>query len=140
MPMSASRRLNGYSTELGMTGSTWKNAHGLTEKGHLSTVRDIATVFAAHQRDFPDYFKLFSRIRTHAGLREVANSSRRVLGTMRGIKGAKYGYTRAAGFSSAVYVERRGKKVVAVICGERSTARLYKRMATIIDDGFSKLN
>ena len=42
------RRLNGYSTELGMTRSTWKNAHGLTEKGHLSTVRDIATVFAAH--------------------------------------------------------------------------------------------
>ena len=134
------RRLNGYSKELGMTRSTWKNAHGLTEKGHLSTVRDIATVFAAHQRDFPDYFNLFSRIRTHAGLREVANSSRRVLGSLKGIKGAKYGYTRAAGFSSAVYVERRGKKVVAVIFGERSTARLYKRMATIVDEGFAYLN
>ena len=134
------RRLNGYSKELGMTRSTWKNANGLTEKGHLFTVRDIATVFAAHERDFPDYFNLFSRIRTHAGLREVANSSRRVLGSMNGIKGAKYGYTRAAGFSSAVYVERRGKKVVAVIFGERSTAQLYKRMATIVDAGFANLN
>ena len=130
------KRLNGYSKELGMTRSTWKNAHGLTEKGHFSTVRDIATVFAAHQRDFPDYFNLFSRIRTHAGLREVANSSRRVLGSMRGIKGAKYGYTRAAGFSSAVYVERQGKKVVGVIFGGRSTALLYKRMGVIIDKAF----
>jgi len=130
------RRLNGYSKELGMTRSTWKNANGLTEKGHLSTVRDIATVFAAHERDFPDYFNLFSRIRTHAGLREVANSSRRVLGSMQGIQGAKYGYTRAAGFSSAVYVERRGKKLVGVIFGERSTARLYKRMSTLIDQAF----
>ena len=134
------RRMNGYATELGLTRSSWKNAHGLTEKGNLSTARDIALLFAAHRQDFPDYFNLFSRIRTHAGLREVANSSRRVLGSMKGIKGAKYGYTRAAGFSSAVYVERRGKKVVAVICGELSTARLYKRMATLIDDGFSELN
>jgi D-alanyl-D-alanine carboxypeptidase len=130
------RRMNGYSKELGMTRSSWKNAHGLTEKGHLSTARDIATLFAAHVREFPDYFNLFSRIRTHAGLREVANSSRRVLGSMKGIKGAKYGYTRAAGFSSAVYVERRGKKVIGVIFGERSTARLYKRMGMLIDQAF----
>jgi len=132
------RRMNGYSAELGLDRSTWKNAHGLTEKGHLSTARDIATLFAAHQRDFPDYFNLFSRIRTHAGLREVANSSRRVLGSMKGIRGAKHGYTRAAGFSSAVYVERRGKRIVAVILGGRSTALLYKRMAKLVDDAFEK--
>ena len=81
-----------------------------------------------------------SLIRTHAGLREVANSSRRVLGSMQGNKGAKYGYTRAAGFSSVVYVERRGKKVVAVVLGERSTAQLYKRMAQLVDQGFTELN
>ena len=62
------RRMNGYSQELGLTRSSWKNAHGLTEKGHLTTARDIANLFAAHQRDFPDYFNLFSRITTNAGL------------------------------------------------------------------------
>ena len=134
------RRMNGYASELGLTQSSWKNPHGLTEKGHLSTARDIAFLFAAHRRDFKDYFNLFSRIKSHAGLREVANSSRRVLGSMRGIKGAKYGYTRAAGFCSVVYVERRGKKVVAVVLGERSTAKLYKRMAQLVDQGFSELN
>lgn len=131
------RRMNGYATELGLTRSSWANAHGLTQKGNLSTAKDIALLFAAHRRDFPDYFNLFSRIRSHAGLREVANSSRRVLGSMRGIQGAKYGYTRAAGHSSAVYVERRGKKVVAVILNERSTAQLYKRMAELVDKGFT---
>ena len=134
------RRMNGYTTELGLSRSSWKNAHGLTEKGNLSTAKDIALLFAAHRRDFPDYFNLFSRIRSHAGLKEVASSSRRVLGSVRGIKGAKYGYTRAAGYSSAVYVERRGKKIVAVILGERSTARLYKKMAQLVETGFEKLN
>ena len=129
-----------YASELGLTRSSWANAHGLTQKGNLSTAKDIALLFAAHRRDFPDYFNLFSRIRSHAGLREVANSSRRVLGSMRGIKGAKYGYTRAAGYSSAVYVERRGKKVVAVVLGERSTARLYNRMAQLVETSFEKLN
>lgn len=134
------RRMNVYATELGLTRSSWKNAHGLTEKGNLSTAKDIALLFAAHRKDFPDYFNLFSRIRSHAGLKEVANSSRRVLGSLRGIKGAKYGYTRAAGHSSAVYVERRGKKVVAVILNERSTAQLYKRMAELVDKGFTSNN
>ena len=134
------RRMNGYATELGLKRSSWKNAHGLTEKGNLSTAKDIALLFAAHRRDFRDYFNLFSRIRTHAGLKEVESSSRRFLGSMRGIKGAKYGYTRAAGYSSAVYVERRGEQLVAVVLGARSTAQLYKRMTKLVDQGFAQMH
>ena len=77
--------------ELGMTGSTWKNAHGLPVQGHQSSPRDLAILFAAYERDFPDYFNLFRRIRIHAGLREVSNSPRRMLGLIKGIQGAKYG-------------------------------------------------
>ena len=134
------RRMNGYSKELGLSRSTWKNAHGLTEKGHLSTARDIATLFAAHMNDYPDYFNLFSRIRTHAGIRDVASSSRRMLGSIQGIQGAKYGYTRAAGFNGAAYVTRGNKQVVAVIFGGRSTATMIKRMHQIIDIGLANYN
>lgn len=35
------RRMNRTAKSLGMTRSTFKNAHGLTEKGHLSTARDM---------------------------------------------------------------------------------------------------
>ena len=130
------RRINGHSSELGLSRSTWKKAHGLTEKGHLATARDIANLFRAHKSDFPDYFNLFSRIRTNAGLREVSNSSQRMLGNIAGIKGAKYGFSRAAGFNSVVYVERRDRKIVAVIFGARSTATLIRKMGEIVDAGF----
>jgi len=53
-------RMNGYSKELGMTGSSWKNAHGLPVQEHQSTARDLAILFAAHERDFPDYSNLQS--------------------------------------------------------------------------------
>ena len=127
------RRMNGYTTELGLTRSSWKNAHGLTEKGNLSTARDIAILFAAHRRDFPDYFNLFSRIRTHAGLREVNNSSRRILGSIKGSRGAKYGFTRAAGFSGVVLVQRRDKKLVAAILGARSYSRLVGQLQRVLN-------
>jgi len=133
------RRMNGYSKELGLTKSTWKNAHGLTEKGHLTTARDIANLFAAHQRDFPDYFNLFSRITTNAGLRDVVNSARRLLVNLRGTEGAKCGYTRAAGFNTAAVVRHRDMGIVVVVFGARSTATLNKQVATLADKAFSEL-
>src|SRR6056297_3541719 len=52
-----------------MTRTTFKNAHGLTEAGHLSTARDMTTLGRHVFYDYPEYYNLFSRIRTHAGLR-----------------------------------------------------------------------
>jgi D-alanyl-D-alanine carboxypeptidase len=131
--------MNGYSQELGLTRSTWKNAHGLTEKGHFSTARDIANLFAAHQRDFPAYFNLFSRITTNAGLRDVVSSARRLLVNLRGTEGAKYGYTRAAGFNTAAIVRHRDMGIVVVVFGARSTATLNKQVAMLADKAFSEL-
>lgn len=133
------RRMNRFSKELGLTRSHWKNAHGLTQKGHLSTARDIATLFVAHQKNYPTHFKLFSRSKTDAGLREVANSSRYLLSNLKGIEGAKYGYTRASGFNSAALVKRGNDNIVIVVFGARSTATLNKRVAELADAGFLKL-
>lgn len=129
-------RMNGYSAELGLSNASWSNAHGLTQKGNIATARDIAYLFAAHKRDFPTYFNLYGRKKTHAGLREVQNSSLRMLENVEGIQGAKYGHSRAARFSSAVYVQRRNRKVVAVILGAITTKALVRKMNLILDKAF----
>ena len=134
------QRMNSTAKSLGLTSSAWKNPHGLTEKGHMSTAKDLANLFIAHAKDFPQYFNLFSRRTTDAGLREVANSSRRILGAIEGVSGAKYGFTRAAGNSSVAYVERRGKRIVVAVLGEKSNAALTSRMSAVIDAAFNKLN
>ena len=132
--------MNSYSQELGLTRSTWKNAHGLTEIGHLSTARDIANLFIAHERDFPHYFKVFSYMKADLAVREVTSSSRRLLAGIEGITGAKYGYTRAAGFNGAAFVQRGDKEVVAVIFGAKSTSSLVKKMGKIVDLSFANSN
>ena len=62
-----------------------------------------------------------------------------MLSNVGGIQGAKFGYTRAAGFNGAAYVHRGNEEVVAVIFGARSTATLNKRMHEILDIGFSAI-
>jgi len=134
------KRMNSTAKSLGLTSSAWKNPHGLTEKGHMSTAKDLANLFIAHAKDFPQYFNLFSRISTDAGVRKVANSSRRILASIKGVSGAKYGYTHAAGYSSVTYVERRGKRIVVAILGEKSKGALTARMSAVIDAAYEKLN
>jgi D-alanyl-D-alanine carboxypeptidase len=119
-----------------MKRTTFKNAHGLTEKGHLSTARDM-TILGRHLfYDYPDYYNLFSRIRTHAGLREVANTNRRFLGNYRGADGIKTGYTRAAGFNLVASAERGQERIITTVFGGRSTATRNKRVAQLMDKGF----
>ena len=130
------RRMNRTAKELGMKRTTFKNAHGLTEKGHLSTARDM-TILGRHLfYDYPDYYNLFSRIRTHAGLREVANTNRRFLGNYRGADGIKTGYTRAAGFNLVASAERGQERIITTVFGGRSTATRNKRVAQLMDKGF----
>ena len=85
------RRMNRTAKALGMTRTTFKNAHGLTESGHLSTARDMTTLGRHLFYDYPDYYNLFSRTSAHAGIREVANTNRRLLGSYRGADGIKTG-------------------------------------------------
>jgi len=128
-----------YSDELGLTGSTWRNQHGRTASQHLSTARDIASLFIALNRDFPDYYNLFRRKFEDAGMRQVKNSASQLLIAIPGITGAKYGYTRAAGFNAVVSVKRRGREIVVVVFGARSTASLVVRVERLTDFGFKKI-
>jgi hypothetical protein len=53
------RRMNRTAGLMGMTRTTFKNAHGLTEEGHLSTARDM-TILGRHLfYDFPEYYNSF---------------------------------------------------------------------------------
>ena len=134
------KRMNSTAKSLGLANTAWKNPHGLTETGHMSTAKDLAMLFIAHTKDFPAYFNLFSRYKTDAGFREVRNSSRRILASIQGVSGAKYGYTRAAGYSSVTYVERRGKRIVVAVLGEKSKGALTARMSAVIDAAYKKLD
>ncbi|MEO1178716.1 MAG: D-alanyl-D-alanine carboxypeptidase family protein, partial [Pseudomonadota bacterium] len=132
------RRMNRTAKAMGMSRTTFKNAHGLTESGHMSTARDM-TILGRHVLyDYPEYYNLFSRTSTHAGIRDVSNTNRRLLSAYRGADGIKTGYTRAAGFNLVASAERGNERIIATMFGGSSAASRNARVAELLDMGFRR--
>jgi D-alanyl-D-alanine carboxypeptidase len=129
-------RMNRTAVALGMTRTHFKNMHGLTASGHLSTAHDM-TILGRHVFfDYPAYYNLFSRLSTDVGGHQVANTNRRFLNSYQGADGIKTGYTNAAGFNLVASAERGSKRIIATVFGGQSTPDRNKRMAELLDLGF----
>lgn len=131
-------RMNRTAKALGMSNSTFKNANGLTAAGHLSTARDMNTLGRRLFYDFPEYYNIFSRRETDAGMAKVRNTNRRFLDAYTGADGIKTGYTSAAGFNLTASAERGNKRIIATVFGGQSTAHRNAKMADLMDLGFGK--
>ncbi|WP_071673828.1 D-alanyl-D-alanine carboxypeptidase family protein [Nioella nitratireducens] len=132
------RRMNRTAEALGMTRTTFRNANGLTEEGHLSTARDMTTMGRRVFFDYPQYYNLFSRRSADAGIATVRNTNRRFLDAYRGADGIKTGYTRAAGYNLVASAERGGVRIIATVFGGRSTASRNERIMELLDMGFER--
>ena len=132
------KRMTRTARAMGMSRTTFKNAHGLTRSGHLSTARDMSILGRHMIYDYPQYYNLFSRRSADAKVRKVNNTNRRFLAAYRGADGIKTGYTRAAGFNLVASAERGGERIVATMFGGSSTAARNKRVAQLLDMGFDR--
>lgn len=132
------RRMTRTAKALGMSNTTFKNANGLTAPGHLSSARDMTTLGRHLFYDFPQYYNIFSRRSSDAGVAKVNSTNRRFLDAYKGADGIKTGYTVAAGFNLTASAERDGKRLIATIFGATSTANRNAEMAKLLDRGFKK--
>jgi len=132
------RRMTRTAKAMGMSRTTFKNAHGLTETGHLSTARDMTTLGRHLLYDYPQYYNLFSRQSTHAGIKTVPNTNRRLLAAYQGADGIKTGYTRAAGFNLVASAKRKDERIIATVFGGKSGASRNAKVAELLDMGFRR--
>lgn len=131
-------RMTSTARKLGMKNSTFRNANGLTQTGHLSTARDL-TILGRHMfYDFPQYYNIFSRKTTDAGLATVANTNHNFLDNYEGADGIKTGYTDAAGFNLTASAERDGVRLIGTVIGARSTAERTAKVSALFDAAFRK--
>jgi len=132
------RRMNRTAKALGMNRTTFKNAHGLTQQGHLSTARDM-TILGRHVfYDYPEYYNLFSRRTANAGIKKVRHTNTRFLANYRGADGIKTGFTSAAGYTLTASAERGRERIITTVFGGRSIATRNRQVAKLMDLGFKK--
>ena len=88
--------------------------------------------------DFPQYYNIFSRRSTDAGLAEVANTNRRFLDAYEGADGIKTGFTNAAGFNLTASAQRGGVRLIGTVLGSPSTAARNAKMGELLNLGFKR--
>ena len=92
--------MNEQAKAMGLSNTSFKNPEGLTEAGHTTTARDLATLATRLMRDFPDYVGYYAIQRYRYPGTPAANDTNRNLLLFRdpSVDGLKTGHTDAAGY------------------------------------------
>ena len=97
--------MNRQAQAWGLKNTVFKNVTGLTEPGHQSTARDLATIATHIIRDYPEYFPYYSM--KEYKYNNIAQPNRNLL--LRRdptVDGMKTGYTEAAGYCLMATAQR----------------------------------
>ena len=115
--------MNRQAQAWGLKNTQFKNVAGLSEAGHYSSTRDVATVAARIISEHPDFYALYSlRQYTYNNIKQ--DNRNMLLGRDATVDGMKTGYTEAAGYclvASAVRDMPNGKRrLLSVVLGTTS--------------------
>lgn len=116
---------------LGMTRTTYRNAHGLPNTAQMTTARDQARLGIALRQHFPQYYGYFNTRSFRFGKQVIGNHNR-LVGNVKGVDGIKTGYTRAAGSNLATSAQLDGRSIVAVILGAKGSAARDAQMRKLV--------
>ena len=107
----------------GLKNTQFKNVAGLSEAGHYSSTRDVATIAARIIAEHPDFYPIYS-IRQYTYNNIKQDNRNMLLGRDATVDGMKTGYTEAAGYclvASAVRDMPNGKRrLLSVVLGTTS--------------------
>jgi D-alanyl-D-alanine carboxypeptidase len=130
-------RMNEAARRLNMTRTTFYNVNGLPDERQVTTARDLAKLARAIILEFPEHADLFSAVQVQVGKQKLRTHNG-MLVSYPGTDGMKTGFICDSGFNIVVSVTRDGRKLVAVILGEPSTASRRDRAVDLLDNGFKR--
>ena len=130
--------MNAKAAQLGMSGTTFKNACGLDTEGHLSTARDVAVMSRAILTECPEVLH-YSGIWTDTlrGGETMLVNTNKLLRRYDGITGLKTGTTGGAGVCISASASRDGLDLIAVVLGSNSSAERFEAATALLDYGFA---
>ena len=111
--------MNAKAREIGLTDTTFKNASGWPEPGHVTTPLDMFKLARSLVNDFPQYYHYFSqRSFTYSGITQYNRNG--LLRRNAGVDGIKTGHTEDAGYHLVASAERGGLRLASVVMGTES--------------------
>ena len=129
------KQMNQTAARLGMIHTHFINPHGLPAEQQVTTARDMGILARALLRDFPEEAPLYAMTQTQIGNVTVGTHNS-MLTAFEGGDGIKTGYTCASGYNLAASATRDGRKLIAIVLGERSNAARTARASALLERGF----
>lgn len=109
-------RMNAEARRIGLTRSTFANATGLDEEGHLMTARELAKLAGYLIKTYPEYYPIFSE-RLFKYRRHKFYNRNPLLRAGLGIDGLKTGHTSKAGYGLVFSGVENGRRLIGVVTG-----------------------
>lgn len=111
--------MNQRAAHIGLSGTHFANATGLSDPHHYSTASDLATLAVAVMRDFAEYFPLYSlREYTYNGITQ--RNRNELLFRDPYVDGLKTGHTESAGYCLIATARREQRRLLAIVTGAAS--------------------
>ena len=136
--------MNEQAKLLGMNSTTYKNPEGLTEAGHTTTARDLATLATRLMRDFPEYVPTYAIKKYRYPGTPAANDSNRNLLLFKDptIDGLKTGHTDAAGYCLVATAKRDfpnvgPRRLMAIVLGTNSEIARANEAQKLLNWGYT---
>lgn len=129
--------MNLKAKQIGMKNSQFRNPHGLNEKGHYMSIRDLATLATRLYQDFPQYSHYFGI--PEFTYRNITQRNRNPLIREQydGIVGGKTGYTGDGGYGITAMVKRNHRRLIAVVNKAKTPKQRSRIITDLLDYGFN---
>ena len=131
--------MNAKAEELGLDDTHFENAHGLDEKGHRSSARDLG-VLARYAMTKPEFRRIVRKPKatvTYRGGKIKVHNTNLLLGSYKGANGVKTGWTSDAGYCVAASADRGGTELYAIVLGTSGEKARFADARELLDWGYA---
>ncbi len=128
--------MNHHAQLLGLTNTTFENAHGLSAKSHRTTARDMALLGIALIRDFPSEYELYKEVKYSYNNIQTYNRHPLLSDPSISVDGIKTGHTEEAGYCLVSSAVKDGMRLVSVVMGTKSKQARKVESKKILSYGF----
>ena len=136
--------MNDQAKALGLKNTAYKNPEGLTEPGHSTTARDLATLSARLMAEFPEYMHYYAMKKYRYPGTPASNDTNRNTLLFRDptVDGLKTGHTQAAGYCLVATAQRdfpnlSGRRVLSVLLGATSESARINESQKLLNWGYT---
>lgn len=132
--------MNAKAAEIGCTGTHFTNPHGLPDRNHYTTARDLARImsYSMKNADFREITSTKRYVSTSSQRTRVMVNKNKLLRLYPGTTGGKPGYTRAAQ-QTLVATAKRSDRELVVVCLHSAGRALWSDAAHLLDFGFDRI-